>query len=82
MITDPVVAMVLPEPAAPVSRPQLADTSHLVVALSDIARELDERWVSACAEGDFVEIARLVDASHAVHRATVALHAESLVPTP
>jgi hypothetical protein len=57
------------------------DLGTLGVVLDALARDLRARWSDALAEGDFATIDRLVEASHAVHRAAVALTEESFVPS-
>jgi hypothetical protein len=47
--------------------------------LDTLADKLRGLWSSALERGDFDEISRLVDASHAIHRAAVALSAERAV---
>ena len=47
--------------------------------LDTVASDLRHLWLSAIERGDFVEITRLVEASHAVHRAALALTADSVI---
>jgi hypothetical protein len=46
--------------------------------LEDVASELRGLWAEAIERADFAEVARLVDASHAVHRAVIALSADAV----
>jgi hypothetical protein len=57
-----------------------ADMRDIRAALDALAATLRARWWSALERGDFDEITRLVEASQAVHRAVVALTADSLGP--
>ena len=59
----------------------LKDARHLEADLDAVASQLRRMWSSALIAGDFQTIDRLVEASHAVHRAVVALQSDSLVPS-
>jgi hypothetical protein len=56
------------------------DLSDVGRALDTIAMALRSRWASALEHGDFEEVTRIVEASHAVHRAAVALTGDTLLP--
>jgi hypothetical protein len=47
--------------------------------LDTVAADLRHLWLSAIERGDFAEITRLVEASHAVHRAALALTADGVI---
>jgi hypothetical protein len=51
-------------------------------ALEAVASDLRGLWYAALERGDFDEITRLVEASHAVHRATLALRADNVISGP
>ena len=44
-------------------------------SLESVAADLRGLWAAAIDRADFAEVARLVEASHAVHRALIALDA-------
>jgi hypothetical protein len=48
--------------------------------LETLARALRALWSSTLERGDFEEVTRVVEASHAVHRAVVAVSPDSPVP--
>jgi hypothetical protein len=52
---------------------------HACEVLEAAAEELRDLWSTAFERADFAEVTRLVEASHAVHRAVIALHAEELI---
>jgi hypothetical protein len=56
-----------------------ADLGAIRADLDTVALQLRALWSSALEDGDFEEVTRLVEASHAVHRAVVALSPDSLV---
>ena len=58
-----------------------SDLDTLRAILDALARDLRAMWSDALADGDFATIARLVEASHAIHRAAAALTEESFVPS-
>lgn len=62
-------------------RTPAVDVSHIQARLNGLSAELRTLWSSALERGDFQEIARLVEASHAVHRAVIALESDTLIPT-
>jgi hypothetical protein len=64
--------------AGPGTRPPELD--DIRAELETLARALRALWSSTFERGDFDEITRLVEASHAVHRAVVALSPDSLAP--
>jgi hypothetical protein len=47
--------------------------------LESVAADLRGLWAAAIERSDFTEVARLVEASHAVHRAVIALGAEPVI---
>jgi len=55
------------------------DLNEVRTTLDKLASDLRSRWSSAVEHGDFHETARLVVASHAVHRAAIALRPDSLL---
>jgi hypothetical protein len=57
-----------------------ADLGAIRADLDALALKLRSVWSSAMEEGDFEEVTRLVEASHAVHRAVIALSWESAFP--
>jgi len=57
------------------------DVSHIQARLDGLSAELRTLWSSALERGDFQETTRIVEASHAVHRAAVALESDTLIPT-
>lgn len=59
----------------------VVDVADVRAALDMLASDLRSLWSSAIAHGDFDEITRVVEASHAIHRAAIALRADSLIPT-
>jgi hypothetical protein len=59
--------------------PQRTVGSDVAASLDAAAAELRELWSSALARGDFDEVTRLADASHAVHRALIALTTDRFV---
>lgn len=61
------------------SGPRAADLGAIRADLETLALELRALWPSALEDGDFEEVTRLVEASHAIHRAVVALSSDSLV---
>ena len=56
--------------------PATLSDRDLLASLDRVAAELERRWTSALAGGAFRDIDRYVTASHAVHRAQMALHDE------
>jgi hypothetical protein len=48
--------------------------------LDVLAAQLRDLWVAVMATGDLEQVTRLVEASHGVQRASVALRAGTLVP--
>lgn len=59
-----------------------SDLSAIRANLDNLASELRRLWSLALEVGDFDEVNRLTEASHAVHRATVALSPDSVVLSP
>jgi hypothetical protein len=62
----------------------IIDLDHLddvEVHLEAAAAELRAQWATALLTGDFSTIDRIAEASHAVHRALVALQTDGLVPS-
>jgi hypothetical protein len=57
-----------------------ADVGAIRAELKALASHLETLWFSALEGGDFEEITRLLEASHAVHRAAVALAADRVGP--
>lgn len=53
------------------------DVSRIQASLDRLFAELRTLWSSALEQGDFEEITRLVEASHAVHRAGIALESNT-----
>ena len=51
------------------------DLEHVAAALRDV-------WASALPDGDFEEVARIVDTSHAVHAAVIVLREEGVKVGP
>lgn len=49
------------------------DEADLLDCLDRVATELERRWTAALADGTFRNIDRYVTATHAVHRAQMAL---------
>lgn len=62
------------------SRPPELD--DIRAELETLARALRELWSSTLERGDFEEVTRIVEASHAVHRAVVAVSPDSPMPEP
>jgi endonuclease/exonuclease/phosphatase (EEP) superfamily protein YafD len=60
-------------------RPSAADLAEVQHTLDEISERLSALWAAALVAGDFNDIDRLVEASHAVHRAAVALTADRWV---
>ena len=60
-------------------RPPTVATSDIGTVLDAVASALRSLWASALERGDFDEITRLVEAAHAVHRATLALSKDSVI---
>lgn len=60
-------------------RQPVVGIDHIGTALDALASNLRLLWSSALERGDFNEITRLVEASHAVHRAALALSADSVI---
>lgn len=58
------------------------DTAHAIEALDAVARDLRRVWATALARGDFDELTRLVEASHAVQRAVISLKGDAPVAVP
>jgi hypothetical protein len=58
-----------------------ADLALVRVNLETVANALARLWSSALDRGDFDEITRLVEASHAVHLAVVSLTADRDIPS-
>jgi hypothetical protein len=56
-------------------RPNLEE---IEATLGAVAADLRALWTATLDNGDFYEVDRLVEASHAVHRAVVALNAGAL----
>ena len=54
------------------------DLSAICADLDTLGAELQVMWRSALEGGDFEEVTRLVEASHAVYRAVIALSPESV----
>jgi hypothetical protein len=64
-------------------RPSAADLDDVQHTLDQIAERLSSLWAAALVAGDFRDIDRLVEASHAVHRAAAALTVDRQVgPDP
>jgi hypothetical protein len=63
------------------TRGDRVDLRAIRADLDTLASELRALWSSALEDGDFDEVTRVVEASHAVHRAAVALTPDNLVPT-
>ena len=64
-----------------VDRPApVLDVGAIGAALEVLASDLRVLWSSALGHGDFDEITRVIEASHAVHRAVIALRADTLIP--
>jgi hypothetical protein len=57
-------------------QPALSQTR---IALEAVAGELERMWSSAIVSADFDEVNRLVEASHAVHRALLALGSGAII---
>ena len=55
------------------------DLNEIRIALEILAAELRSQWSSALERGHFNDVTRLAEASHAVHRAALALTSDSLV---
>jgi hypothetical protein len=72
-VADRASAIDLAEPSARVASADIAE------ALCEVASELRSLWSSAVERGDFDEITRLVEASHAVHRAVIALTTDRFI---
>jgi len=47
--------------------------------LESVAVDLRDLWAAAIDRADFAEVARLVEASHAVHRALIALESQTVI---
>ena len=60
------------------SRPPELD--DIRAELETLARALRALWSSTLERGDFEEVTRIVEASHAVHRAVVAVSPDSPMP--
>ena len=60
-------------------RPPTGDIGEVGAALDILTSELRRLWSSALEQGDFDEVTRLVEASHAVHRAAIALKTEGVI---
>ena len=56
-----------------------APTRDPAATLDRVADDLHALWTDALALGDFAEVTRLVEASHAVHRAVVALRSDNVI---
>jgi hypothetical protein len=65
---------------SPDGRTLTVDAGALHAKLDTVAAGLRALWCSALERGDLDEISRLVDASHSVHRALIALGGDNLVP--
>lgn len=61
-------------------RTPVVDMSHIQARLDGLSAELRTLWFSALERGHFQEINRLVEASHAVHRAFIALESDTPIP--
>lgn len=48
--------------------------------LDAVAEDLRDIWSHVIADGDFMTLNRIIEASHAVHRAAVALSEDVVVP--
>lgn len=46
---------------------------EIIVALDALSSQINALWSSALARQDFDEVTRIVEASHAIHRAALAL---------
>ena len=75
------------DPAIRLARPvdvnlaaAVLDVGAIGAALEVLASDLRSLWSSALGHGDFDEITRIIEASHAVHRAVIALRADTLIP--
>jgi hypothetical protein len=55
------------------------DIDDVAATLDAVAGELRALWSVAITRSDFNEVTRLVDASHAVHRAVLALRADNVI---
>jgi hypothetical protein len=55
------------------------DTNEIRIALDILAAELRSQWSSALERGHFNDVTRLAEASHALHRAALALTSDSVV---
>jgi hypothetical protein len=67
-------------PAAPISfdlRRRALSLGEVGSELEALASDLRGLWSSALKQGNFNEISQLVEASHAVHRAVIALRADN-----
>ncbi len=58
-----------------------SEVDSLTSRLDAVADDLRDMWSAAVTEREFDEVTRLVEASHAVHRAVVALRADHLIAT-
>lgn len=61
-------------------RPTAARFDDTRAVLDAVAADLSDTWSHAIADGDFVTLNRIIEASHAVHRALVALSEDTVVP--
>jgi hypothetical protein len=55
------------------------DLNEIRIALEVLSAELRSQWTSALERGHFNDVTRLAEASHAVHRAALALTSDSVV---
>lgn len=57
------------------------ELAEIIVALDALSSQINALWSSALARQDFDEVTRIVEASHAIHRAALALEIDDdLIP--
>lgn len=57
------------------------ELEEIIVALDALSSQINALWSSALARQDFDEVTRIVEASHAIHRAALALEIDDdLIP--
>lgn len=57
------------------------ELAKIIVALDALSSQINVLWSSALARQDFDEVTRIVEASHAIHRAALALEIDDdLIP--
>jgi hypothetical protein len=64
------------------SRQSAVGIDDLRATLDIVAADLRDLWTAALSRADFSEVTRLVEVSHAVHRAIVCLGGEQLISPP